>query len=117
MKFHTYNGETEEDQVKYFNYIYTRLGDLGFNLKFSKELFEEGKAITATIDIGKRYFGVCDTRIIGYSFCSSFPNKHLLSLKRMAENFDELVLKHNKELLDALYTIEYYERTGLKKVI
>lgn len=116
MKFHTYNGETKEDQAKYFGYILARLRELGYTEKGAQHLFDEGRAVTATIDIHNKYFGVTDTGIVGYSFLSAFPKKHLLSLKRMAENFDELVLKHNKELLDALYTIEYYESTGLKKI-
>lgn len=117
MKFQTYNGETKEDQAKYFGYILDRLKELGYTEKGAQYLFDEGRAVTATIDIDNKYFGVADTGIVGYSFCSAFSKKHLLSLKRMAEHFDELVLKQNKELLDAIYTIEYQERTGLKKVI
>jgi hypothetical protein len=31
---------------------------------------------------------------------------HLLSLKQIAKYFDEIVIKENKDLIDAFYTIE-----------
>jgi hypothetical protein len=110
IKFQTYNGETKEEQSQYFAYIFKRLKELGYTDKGAQFLFDKGRAVTATIDTEEKYFGVTDTGIVGASFCGGNPGKHLLSLKRIAEYFDEIVLNENKDLIDALYTIEYHER-------
>ena len=110
IKFQTYNGETKEEQSQYFAYIFKRLKALGYSDKGAQYLFDKGRAVTATIDTDEKYFGVTDTGIVGASFCGGNPGKHLLSLKRLSEHFDEIVLNENKDLIDALYTIEYHER-------
>ena len=110
MKFRAYAGETKEDQKKYFTYIIGRLIELGYNVKSSQYLFDEGRAVTGTIDTEEKYFGVADSGIIGYSFASAFKGMHLMSLKRMATYFDELVINKNQTLRDDLYKLEFHER-------
>jgi RimJ/RimL family protein N-acetyltransferase len=110
MKFQPYNDETMEEQLKYFQYIYHRLKDLGYQVKGDGYLNDLKGAITATIDLEDKYFGVADTGIVGYSFASAFKGMHLMSLKRMADYFDELVINKNKTLRDDLYRLEFHER-------
>jgi hypothetical protein len=110
MKFQAYNDETNEEQLKYFQYIFHRLKDLGYRLKGDGYLSDLTVAVTGTIDLEDKYFGVTDTGIVGYSFCGAFKGMHLMSLKRMAEYFDELVINNNKTLRDDLYRLEFHER-------
>jgi hypothetical protein len=110
MKFQPYNDETKEEQLKYFQYIHHRLKDLGYRVKGEGYLNDLKGAITATIDLEDMYFGVTDTGIVGYSFCGAFKGMHLMSLKRMVEYFDELVIKKNQTLRDDLYRLEFHER-------
>ena len=106
IKFQTYNGETKEEQSQYFAYIFKRLKALGYSDKGAQYLFAKGRAVTASIDTDEKYFGVTDTGIVGASFCGGNPGKHLLSLKRIAEHFNEILFKENKERVDSLCTME-----------
>jgi hypothetical protein len=110
MKFQPYNDETNEEQLKYFQYIHHRLKDLGYQVKGDGYINDLKGAITGTIDLEEMYFGVTDTGIVGYSFCGAFKGMHLMSLKRMAAYFDELVINKNKTLRDDLYRLEFHER-------
>ena len=110
MKFQAYNDETNEEQLKYFQSIHHRLKDLGYRVKSEGYLSDLTGAVTGTIDTEEKYFGVADTGIIGYSFASAFKGMHLMSLKRMATYFDELIINKNQTLRDDLYKLEFHER-------
>jgi hypothetical protein len=121
-----YNGETDEDNLKYFKLILDKLEPLGFDLKWSRNHLETGKYNLASIttefprnpgkDLNDTNKGVTvyDTVFVGYMFCASFPKYHPLSLKRVYENLDEIVLKDNRTMLYQLYEIEFKERYAKK---
>ncbi len=116
-----YNGETDEDNLRYFKLILDKLEPLGFELNWSRNHLETPKCYLATIvsefprdpgryDDTKKTVNVYDTVFIGYMFCTSFPKYHPLSLKRAWENLEEIVLKDNRTLLYQLYELEYQDR-------
>jgi hypothetical protein len=116
-----YNGETDEDNLRYFKLILDKLEPLGFELNWSRNHLEKGRYYLATIvsefprdegiyDDTKKSVVTHDTIFIGYMFCTSFPKYHPLSLKRAWENLEEIVLKDNRTLLYQLYELEYKDR-------
>jgi hypothetical protein len=116
-----YNGETDEDNLRYFKLILDKLETVGFDLTYSRNHLETGKYYLANItsefprdeglyDDTKKSVNVYSTVFIGYMFCTSFPKYHPLSLKRAWENLEEIVLKDNRTLLYQLYETEHKER-------
>lgn len=114
------NGETKEDNLRYFKLILDKLEPLGFDLRWSRKHLETGKYYLASItsefprdegiyDDTKKEVVTHDTIFVGYMFCTSFPKQHPLSLKRAWENLEEIVLKENRTLLKQLYELEYQE--------
>jgi hypothetical protein len=116
-----YNGETDEDNLKYFKLILDKLEENGFDLKWSRNHLESGTSRLAIItsefprdpgrdDDTKKEIRTHQSIMAGAMFCTWFKNQHPLSLKRLFHHLDEIVLKDNRMLLRQLYETEYKER-------
>jgi hypothetical protein len=81
IKFNSYNGETKEEQTRYFESICIRLESFGYDLEWSKELFVEGRPKVGVINTDSKEIRAMDSVFVG------------LSLKRLDEHFDEVVIK------------------------
>lgn len=86
-----------------------------FELKWSKKDVEQGVAKLALIqiiEVGKdennepvyqktvQTFG---TIFIGAMFCTSFPNKRPILPQQILDNYEEIIIKQNYQLLQQLY--------------
>jgi hypothetical protein len=116
-----YNGETDEDNLRYFKLILDKLEENGFDLKWSRNHLETGTSRLAIItsefprdpgrvDDTKKEIRTHESIMAGAMFCTWFKNQHPLSLKRLFHHLDEIVLKDNRILLKQLYELEYKER-------
>jgi hypothetical protein len=116
-----YNGETDEDNLRYFKLILDKLEKNGFHLNWSRKHLESGSDRLAIItsefprDPGRDDDTTKEIRthqsiMAGAMFCTWFKNQHPLSLKRLFHHLDEIVLKDNRTLLYQLYEMEYKER-------
>jgi hypothetical protein len=102
----------------YLRLILNRLERDGFNLNCSRKQVEMGMAHFAVIDNKEEYDKenkslirtkeviTYDTISLGYMFCLSFKGKLPLSPKALFDNYEELIINKNKQLLMQLYTSE-----------
>jgi hypothetical protein len=92
----------EDKSHALFKSLFNRLQEKGF-ISHSKNHILHENSMIGLIDLDLKTFEVSDTITNGYMFATHFPDKTLLLLETVVDNFDALIIQEDSALLDSLY--------------
>jgi hypothetical protein len=107
MDFITFTEEAKKEQDYYFDLLCKKLEVNGYDLTWSRIQYGRGTAKVGAITTEDKVFRTMESILIGYCFCGSHPGMHPVSSKSLLQNFEEIVLNQNQDLLNEIYIKEY----------